>query len=138
MSSSNNSSTTPINTGNNNNNNNNNGRALSKRNVRSSAGACQCRDGYTWLLGNCTIPQQVRKFRERDHATKLHFNLGKGITQSYVNFGKRITRLNGNFRKGITRLYVNLGKGITRSYVNFGNGMFDLTYLPMNIICPRY
>jgi hypothetical protein len=40
-----------------------NGRTLSKNQMvvgmRLTGGSCQCRTGYTWILGNCTIPQQV-------------------------------------------------------------------------------
>jgi hypothetical protein len=47
-----------------NNNININGRRLSKglkkRKERSIVGQCQCRDGFTWILGNCSSLQQVQ------------------------------------------------------------------------------
>jgi hypothetical protein len=43
------------------NNNNFNGRRWSKSPMRKKSidGFCQCKDGFTWVLGNCTRPQQV-------------------------------------------------------------------------------
>jgi hypothetical protein len=47
-----------------NNNININGRRLSKglkkRKERSIGGLCQCKDGFTWILGNCSSLQQVQ------------------------------------------------------------------------------
>jgi hypothetical protein len=47
-----------------NNNININGRRLSKvlekKKERSIGGLCQCKDGFTWILGNCSSLQQVQ------------------------------------------------------------------------------
>jgi hypothetical protein len=48
-----------------NNNININGRRLSKglkkrRMERNIGGLCQCKDGFTWILGNCSSLQQVQ------------------------------------------------------------------------------
>jgi hypothetical protein len=55
---------TPLSSSSGNNNININGRRLSKglkkRKERSIGGLCQCRDGFTWILGNCSSLQQVQ------------------------------------------------------------------------------